>query len=146
MTKSVILWTTRKNSKSWTLSNRIRGPKTFRRNFNIMGSVSIIPFWCIHRTKCTAWYIISAAGNSEDSDYTSDFNYPICQQQANSSASQFRNFADQLEMSPCSSPDHPNTSTLKFVVIICFFNFNNKSMTIKHLTRGNRKIQKINIY
>lgn len=55
---------------------------------------------------------VSAAGNSEDSDYTSDFNYPICQQQANSSASQFRNLADQLEMSPCSSPEHPNTSTV----------------------------------
>lgn len=54
---------------------------------------------------------LSAAGNSEDSDYTSDFNYPICQQQANSSASQFRNLADQLEMSPCSSPEHPNTTS-----------------------------------
>ncbi|KAF0760030.1 phorbol ester/diacylglycerol-binding protein unc-13-like isoform X1, partial [Aphis craccivora] len=56
-------------------------------------------------------YYGQSAGNSEDSDYTSDFNYPICQQQANSSASQFRNLADQLEMSPCSSPDHPNTKT-----------------------------------
>ncbi|XP_015369077.1 PREDICTED: phorbol ester/diacylglycerol-binding protein unc-13-like [Diuraphis noxia] len=54
-------------------------------------------------------YYGQSAGNSEDSDYTSDFNYPICQQQANSSASQFRNLADQLEMSPCSSPDHPST-------------------------------------
>ncbi|XP_060879921.1 protein unc-13 homolog B isoform X5 [Metopolophium dirhodum] len=56
-------------------------------------------------------YYGQSAGNSEDSDYTSDFNYPICQQQANSSASQFRNLADQLEMSPCSSPDHPNTKS-----------------------------------
>ncbi|XP_050533778.1 protein unc-13 homolog A isoform X5 [Daktulosphaira vitifoliae] len=46
------------------------------------------------------------SGNSEDSDYTSDFNYPICQQQANSSASQFRNLAGQLDMSPTSSPEH----------------------------------------
>lgn len=55
-------------------------------------------------------FFFPAAGNSEDSDYTSDFNYPICQQEANSSASQFRNLAGQLEMSPSSSPEHPNTS------------------------------------
>ncbi|XP_050429700.1 protein unc-13 homolog B isoform X4 [Adelges cooleyi] len=51
-------------------------------------------------------YYGQSAGNSEDSDYTSDFNYPICQQQANSSASQFRNLAGQLERSPTSSPEH----------------------------------------
>lgn len=39
-------------------------------------------------------YIISA-GYSEDSDYTSDLNYPVGQH-ANSSASQFRNAAHQM--------------------------------------------------
>lgn len=123
--KSVILWIIRKNSKSSTLSNRTRGPRTFRHNFNIMASVSIIlssfDFW---NQTCPVIFIISAAGNSEDSDYTSDFNYPICQQQANSSASQFRNLADQLDMSPCSSPDHPNTSKkihICFCIIIWLF-------------------------
>lgn len=67
--------------------------------------------------------VISAAGNSEDSDYTSDFNYPICQQQANSSASQFRNLADQLEMSPSSSPEQPNTSSLERRFINIFISF-----------------------
>ncbi|VVC25392.1 Hypothetical protein CINCED_3A003771 [Cinara cedri] len=57
-------------------------------------------------------YYGHSAGNSEDSDYTSDFNYPICQQEANSSASQFRNLADQLELSPSSSPEHPNTKSV----------------------------------
>lgn len=36
-----------------------------------------------------------AAGYSEDSDYTSDLNYPVGQH-ANSSASQFRSAADQM--------------------------------------------------
>lgn len=39
-------------------------------------------------------YVISA-GYSEDSDYTSDLNYPVGQH-ANSSASQFRNAAHQM--------------------------------------------------
>lgn len=71
-------------------------------------------------TKCTVYIttIVSAAGNSEDSDYTSDFNYPLCQQEANSSASQFRNLADQLEMSPSSSPEHPNTSIFTYILYI----------------------------
>lgn len=76
-----------------------------------MDSVSIVCLTVLtfKWIKCTICVVL-AAGNSEDSDYTSDFNYPICQQQPNSSASQFRNLADQLEMSPCSSPEHPNTS------------------------------------
>lgn len=36
------------------------------------------------------------AGYSEDSDYTSDLNYPVGGQGANSSASQFRTAANQL--------------------------------------------------
>lgn len=76
--------------------------------------------------------VFIAAGNSEDSDYTSDFNYPICQQQANSSASQFRNLADQLEMSPSSSPEHLNTSILKLYLYLFFiFNPNKKFLVIK---------------
>lgn len=39
--------------------------------------------------------IIFTAGYSEDSDYTSDLNYPVGQH-ANSSASQFRNAAHQM--------------------------------------------------
>ena len=37
-----------------------------------------------------------SAGYSEDSDYTSDLNYPVGGQGANSSASQFRTAANQL--------------------------------------------------
>lgn len=37
-----------------------------------------------------------SAGHSEDSDYTSDFNYPVGQH-ANSSASQFRSAAHQIQ-------------------------------------------------
>jgi hypothetical protein len=84
--------------------------------------VIISSYYYINNCKKYTVYDISAAGNSEDSDYTSDFNYPICQQQANSSASQFRNLADQLEMSPCSSPEHPNTSN-NFILFHSFFLF-----------------------
>lgn len=42
-----------------------------------------------------ASYLLTA-GYSEDSDYTSDLNYPIGGQGANSSASQFRTAANQL--------------------------------------------------
>ncbi|XP_015431968.1 PREDICTED: uncharacterized protein LOC107188226 [Dufourea novaeangliae] len=41
-------------------------------------------------------YNISHSGYSEDSDYTSDLNYPVGGQGANSSASQFRTAANQL--------------------------------------------------
>lgn len=40
-------------------------------------------------------YSLFVAGYSEDSDYTSDLNYPVGQH-ANSSASQFRNTAHQM--------------------------------------------------
>lgn len=40
-------------------------------------------------------YVMVSAGYSEDSDYTSDLNYPIGQH-ANSSASQFRSAAGQM--------------------------------------------------
>lgn len=45
-----------------------------------------------------ALYIVIhfSAGYSEDSDYTSDLNYPVTGQGANSSASQFRTAANQL--------------------------------------------------
>lgn len=146
MMKSVILWTIRKNSKSSIHSNRTQGPRMFRHNFNIIASVrTILSFFDFWKWTCTVISIISAAGNSEDSDYTSDFNYPICQQQANSSASQFRNLADQLEMSPCSSPEHPNTSKIHtpFYINICiFFRHNNKIMySQKHELKENWKTQ-----
>ncbi|XP_070163227.1 protein unc-13 homolog B-like isoform X11 [Polyergus mexicanus] len=41
-------------------------------------------------------YNIGHSGYSEDSDYTSDLNYPVAGQGANSSASQFRTAANQL--------------------------------------------------
>lgn len=43
---------------------------------------------------CEYFYVIPA-GYSEDSDYTSDLNYPVGQH-ANCSASQFRNAAHQM--------------------------------------------------
>lgn len=47
-------------------------------------------------TKNKIKYFFFPAGYSEDSDYTSDLNYPVGGQGANSSASQFRTAANQL--------------------------------------------------
>lgn len=46
-----------------------------------------------------------SAGYSEDSDYTSDLNYPVGGQHANSSASQFRSAASQLHTPQRSTPE-----------------------------------------
>lgn len=48
---------------------------------------------CINKTYFN--FVFSLAGYSEDSDYTSDLNYPVGQH-ANSSASQFRSAAHQM--------------------------------------------------
>lgn len=113
------------------LSKKIWNSQHFWSGFKVrrcFGTVSILwtVYVIIYSFVCLQWkiftfiYIFIAAGNSEDSDYTSDFNYPICQQQANSSASQFRNLGDQLEMSPSSSTEHLNTSILKKYIFIFF--------------------------
>ena len=52
------------------------------------------------------FFFLNLAGYSEDSDYTSDLNYPVGQH-ANSSASQFRSAAQQLSTPPPAAAIRP---------------------------------------
>lgn len=76
------------------------------------------------------FFPVVLAGYSEDSDYTSDLNYPVGGQGANSSASQFRSAANQLatpqrslETSRENSYERDDHQVIKIIFFSFFLSF-----------------------